>query len=144
MAFPNPDESLKAKDFIETRTFGYFANYACMPTDQRYQEMQLEIDGLAPQTTFGSCYASEWWGDKDAPAKGGEFTQQPDGDELTIKQQEFFGSLSNSSQQMNDKMVFCFCSDEGEDSKLYSFLQTRSNSPSDVMSLDLRIPAKPS
>ena len=85
MAFPSPEDSLSLEDLINKRSFGYFANFACMPTVQRYQEAELEMAlvaaGGTPNTTFGSCYHSSWWGaaGPNAPAAG--FTEQPDGQE---------------------------------------------------------------
>lgn len=131
MSFPNPDESLKIKDFVETRSFGYFANYVCMPTKARYDKLYGEVlaiqGGRSSNTTFGGCYASTWWSDTPPPiAKGAPFTQQPDGDPLTWGQKHFFDNLAPDAQEMSDKLVFCFCSDKGTDSTLYGFLKTAS------------------
>jgi len=131
MSFPDPDKSLKLADFIETRSFGYFANYVCMPTQERFNEMNSELaamkGGAQSNTTFGSCYSSLWWGDPPpAPTPGEPFTEKPNGDALNAGAQTwFFGNLTEP-QPMNDKLVFCFCSDKGTDSTLYGFLTTAS------------------
>ena len=80
MAFPDPDESLSIKDLINKRSFGYFANYACMPTAESYRLYLAEVDvialGATPNTTFGGCYASSWWGETPKPVAAAGFTEQ--------------------------------------------------------------------
>lgn len=132
MSFPDPDKSLKISDLMETRSFGYFANYVCMPTRTRYDEMYTEVqailNGAQSNTTFGSCYSSTWWSETPPTLKKGkEFTEQPSGDPLTSGQQDFFKAVHLTGPQwMSDKMVFCFCSDKGTESTLYKFLRKAS------------------
>jgi len=138
MAFPDQEESLSLTDFIETRSFGYFANYVCMPTMARYEEMKRVAVDLASgvpappsppgsSSTFSDCYSSDWWGDTPPLVKGSKFgPNDPDGDPLSPEQKVFFDALQLSApgpQELNDKMVFCFCADEGTDSQLYGFLK---------------------
>jgi len=132
MAFPDPDESLSIKDFINKRSFGYFANYACMPTAESYRLYLAEVDvialGATPNTTFGGCYASSWWGETPKPVAAAGFTEQADGEPLTAGQASFFDALqAKGSKKMNDKMVFCLCSAEGQESKLYEFVEKASS-----------------
>jgi len=128
MEFPSPEKSLSIDDFVNKRSFSYFANFACMPTTQRYQDADVEMARLAAggeaNTTFGSCYSSNWWGAVGNATRAAGFTEQPDGEPLTAGQADFFGQLqSKGAQKMNDKMIFCFCSDLATDSKLWKFIK---------------------
>jgi len=102
------------------------------------------VKATATNSVFGKCYKSQWWSQRqenmDAQAKAAAaadpsipdgFKALPNGTRLTGDTKRFFDGLQISraallgNPLMSAKLSFCFCADEGANSKLLTFLRER-------------------
>jgi tryptophan-rich sensory protein len=96
----------------------------------------------SPTTRFTDCFRSRWWDDdskgglshsvqtaiEQPPYEPTAIDRQPDGSPLTSEQAVFFEGLQSMRAQtlgspfLSAKMSFCFCAEDGADSRLYNFM----------------------